>query len=161
MKQLTASVLLVLLVSCASTSMQSSGMQPGDAEAAIKLQNQAVSTGALGGNPSFVDSFYASDAVLLPPNAPPVRGRDAIRQLWTAMISSGTFDLKLTTENVIQSGDMATEIGRYDLVVTPKAAGVAPVHDVGKYLVSWQKVDGKWQAIADAFSSNNPPPASH
>jgi ketosteroid isomerase-like protein len=161
MKHFVPLAALILFASCCSTAPMTTDVQPGDAEAAINRLNKELMTGAIGGNPAFVDTYYADDAVLLPPNMPSVRGKEAIRQLWGAMVGSGTFDLKLTSDRVIQSGDMATEIGHFDLVLTPKAAGAGPIHDVGKYLVAWRKIGGKWKAIADMYSSDNPPPPAH
>lgn len=156
MKRFVLVPLLVLAAACGSTQI-SSDIQPGDAEAAINRLNNQVMVGALGGSTAFVDSFYAENAVVFAPNAPPLRGREAIRQLWTGFVNSGAFDLKLTPDSITQSCDMATEVGSYDLTVTPKTAGPI-VHDNGKYIVAWRKTNGKWQAVADMFNSNNPPP---
>jgi ketosteroid isomerase-like protein len=161
MKRFLALALPLILAACSSSNSMVSDIQPGDAEAAIAKHNHDLMLGAVGGNPSFVDAYYAPDAVFLPPNAPALKGREAIRQMWTGMVGSGTFDLKLTPDSVMQSCDMATEIGHYDLTFTPKTAGGSVDHDTGKYVVTWKKIDGKWQAVSDMYNSSNPLPAAH
>ena len=108
------------------------------------------------GNVDGMMTTYASDAVLMPPNAPAQRGAAAIRQFWGGFLAAGRIDLKLTDENVLQSGNLATEMGRYDVTITPK--GGTPIHDSGKYVLTWQKRNGAWKAVYDIFNSDLPAP---
>ena len=148
MKQI-ALVALVLLAACAS-------MPANDAEDAIRKADAGFTTNARTANAAALAAFYADDAVLMPPNAPAFRGPDAIRQFWTGFLATGQIDLGLTVDKITQSGDLATEIGHYDITITPK--GVAPIHDKGKYLVAWRKIGGTWKIIGDIFNSDLPLP---
>ena len=94
------------------------------------------------------ESFYAEDAQLLPPNAPRVKGKTAIRDFWTAFIAAGAAEMKLETGEVAQSGDLAYSIGAYGYTLEG-------VRHSGKYLVVYRRdAAGAYKAIADAFNDN-------
>ncbi len=103
-----------------------------------------------------VSDFYADDAILLPPNGPEMKGAAAIRQYFTGMLAAGSINLRLTTETVTEAaaGDMASEVGQYELTITPKTGG--PIHDIGKYVVTWRKKGERWQALYDIFNTSSP-----
>jgi len=153
---LSALVLAVSMSACCSSHV-SSDFVPGDADRVIRSLDREFMDGVASANVDMMMNTYADDAVLLPPNAPPQHGRAAIRQFWTGFLAAGKFKLDLVADDIRQSGDMATEIGHYTVTVTPTGT-TAVVRDEGKFILAWRKVNGKWAAYADAFSSNNPPP---
>ncbi|MDP9360013.1 MAG: SgcJ/EcaC family oxidoreductase [Acidobacteriota bacterium] len=157
MKRLVSITALVILTAC-SSSPKSSDFTPGDAENAIRRMNSDLSANARAGNAqAVVDNFYAPDAIVMAPNVPALRGRDAVRGFWTQFLASGAVDVALTPNNVMQScSDMAVENGRYDLTITPK--GGQAIHDTGKYIVVWKKAGGRWWAVNDIFNSDVPLP---
>ena len=100
-------------------------------------------------------NLYAVDAVHMPANAPPVRGRDAIRNAWTEMfrIPGVSLDIAPTRVEVAESGDLAYVLGTYRL------SGDMPggrLDDRGNYVVVWKKIDGQWKAVADIGASERP-----
>jgi uncharacterized protein (TIGR02246 family) len=101
-------------------------------------------------------SFYASDAVMLAPNAPPAQGPDAIRKMWDGFLKTPGLSLTFapTTIRFSPDGQVAWEVGTYQMAFdTPKGRA----QDDGKYLVVWRKTEtGEWKAAADTFSSNRP-----
>jgi uncharacterized protein (TIGR02246 family) len=154
MKRL-ALVAALAVAGCCSSHI-SSDFQAGDAENAIRRIDGELSAAANAGNAAALAGFYASDAVLMPPNAPAQRGRDAIQKFWTGFLSLGRIDLRLTTDEVVQSGDLAVEAGSYALTITPGSG--APIRDSGKFLVRWRKDNGTWQLARDIFNSDLPAP---
>jgi uncharacterized protein (TIGR02246 family) len=146
----------VILTACSSSPPISSEYSPGDAENAIRRANADFAANARAGNAqTLVNNFYAPDAVVMAPNYPALRGRDAIRAFWTAFLATGAIDVALTNTNVTQpSSDVAIETGHYDLSVRP-ASGQA-VKDAGKYIVIWKKSNGRWWASEDIFNSDMP-----
>src|ERR1700760_2077029 len=109
-----------------------------DAEEGIRRANRDVSASVHAANAQAIaDNFYAPDAVVMAPNMPALRGRDAIRTFWAGFFTAGALDLTLTSDNVTQAGDVAVEMGHYDLSITPPGGQV--VKDKGKYLVMWKK----------------------
>jgi uncharacterized protein (TIGR02246 family) len=97
---------------------------------------------------AITDGFYAEDAQLLPPGAPPIRGRAAIRAFWEVFLTKGATDILLDTEQVVASGDLAYGTGRYEMTMGGER------HE-GKYVVVYRRQeDGGYRAVVDAFNSN-------
>jgi uncharacterized protein (TIGR02246 family) len=99
-------------------------------------------------------SFYADDAAVLPFNAPKAEGRENIRQLWSHLFQSPGFHLRFAPVkiSVARSGDMAYEIGTFEL--TMNASNGTPAVSQGKYVVVWRNRNGAWKAVADAFNTD-------
>ena len=148
----------LILVSAITVLAACSAMMPastGDAESAIRHANSEFSANVRTANvQAIVENYYAPDAVGMAPNMPALHGRDALRQFWAGFLSTGAIDVTLTSDNVTQSGDVAVEMGRYDLSITP--AGGQAIKEKGKYLVMWKKSNGRWWAVEDIFNSDMP-----
>ena len=102
-------------------------------------------------------SFYADDAVVLPPNQPMVTSKDGIRNLWTGFLDSLTdISWKTTRVEMAKSGDVGYLIGIYQMTMKDGTK------DRGKYCEVWKKqADGKWKVGVDMFSSDlAAPPAA-
>jgi uncharacterized protein (TIGR02246 family) len=100
-------------------------------------------------------SYYAADAMLLPPNAPVVTGKDKITAYWVNFMKTPGLGVAGGPVKIVvaQSGEMAWEYGTFRLT-TNDATGKPVTHN-GKYVVVWKKqADGKWKAIADAFNTD-------
>jgi uncharacterized protein (TIGR02246 family) len=156
MKRFILAATAAILTACSSSPRISSDYSPGDAENAIRRANADFAANARAGNAeTLVNNFYEPDAVVMAPNYPPLRGRNAIQQFWTGFLATGSVDLALTSSNVTQpSSDVAIETGRYDLSLRP-ASGQA-IKDTGKYMVLWKKSNGRWWASDDIFNSDLP-----
>ncbi len=98
---------------------------------------------AAGHADSLADLYHAS-GVMLPPNMPPVHGRDAIRGFMTMMnsMSSPPPVLTVRAESVWAQGPLALEL-----------AG-APAADSGKYMVRWVNDGGRWLMVQDIWNSD-------
>jgi uncharacterized protein (TIGR02246 family) len=100
-------------------------------------------------------SFYADDALVLPPNEAAVTGKDNIRNLWKGFLDSlSTISWNTTRVEVSKSGDMASTTGTYQLTMKDGT------NDHGKYCEVWEKKSGTWKVGIDMFSSDLPAPAS-
>jgi ketosteroid isomerase-like protein len=100
-------------------------------------------------------SFYADSASVFPYNAPIATGMDQIRQVWTHLMAEPGFGLSFgpTRIEIAKSGDMAYEIGTFDLK-TNDAQGNA-TSTLGKYVVVWKKqANHDWKAVADIFNTD-------
>lgn len=145
-------VLLSLLIVLSCATRPSSDFRRGDAEAAIDRMNESMERAAAIGNVQGMVDIYADDAVLMPPNDPPITGLDGIRQYWSGLLSAGKIEFDIVTDNVVQSGDLAAERGHYEMTIRPP--GRAPISDSGKFVVIWRKIDGRWRNVTDIFNSN-------
>jgi ketosteroid isomerase-like protein len=96
-------------------------------------------------------AFYAEDAVLLPPNAPAIFGRDAVRATIQEMFAAGIgIELEDLEMNVV--GDLGYKAGRY------RTRGEdGSLVDRGKYIEIWSKVDGKWVLHRNIWNSSVQP----
>ena len=103
-----------------------------------------------------VVSYYADDAIVLPPNAAIVTGKAAAQKAWAAELVPGS-STSWTASTVVASasGDMVYDQGTYS--ATMAGPGGKPVADKGKYLCVWKKqADGSWKAVADTWNSDMP-----
>jgi uncharacterized protein (TIGR02246 family) len=148
-----------LLVSCEARNNKLNGAA--DAAAAVRALDEQWSAAAAKNDLDSTVAFYADDAVLLPPNAPIVQGRKAIRDMWAGLISPGvSLSWKATKVEAADSGELAYLYGTY-ADSAPDAKGGPPVHDTGKILEIWKKqADGNWKCIVDTYNSDVPLPAA-
>jgi ketosteroid isomerase-like protein len=102
-----------------------------------------------GDGAGIAEQYYTADAVVLPPNSPPVKGTAAIAAFWTGFIAAmQPQNCKLETTHVEASGDLASGVGAYSFV----AGGAL---QTGKYLVTFRRQpDGSYKCAADAFGPN-------
>ena len=89
------------------------------------------------------------DIVLLPPNAPPIRGREAVRALWRQAASTAKVHATVTNEETVVIGEFAWSMGAFTHTL-PNGVVVSR----GKFLEIWQRVDGQWKIHRDMFSGN-------
>ena len=100
------------------------------------------------GDAAGLASLYTPDARVMPPNAPAATG-DGIRELWAAFVGMGVDGGALKTLSVEEHGDVAIEVGEYEMRVGGALA------DVGKYVVVHRRQpDGGWKLGIDIFNSD-------
>jgi len=113
------------------------------------------------GNPAAVAALYLPDAHLLPPNAAPVEGRDAIQQFVAGMLNAYQMTVLIGTDEIEGRGDLAYARGHYVLDGRPKTTGTPPLHDEGKFVeVLRRQPNGRWRYAVDMYSSNLPVPGA-
>ena len=153
---------LSLLSACQPTPRTGSGgesrpLSSADQEG-IRAADLAFAAAANAGNLDGVIAVYAEDASLLPPNAPPQKGRDAIRKFWGGLLGAYSTRFELTSETVEGRGDLAYNVGQYRLSATPKTKGPPPIEEEGKFVeVLKRQPDGSWKYVVDMYSPNSPP----
>jgi ketosteroid isomerase-like protein len=100
-----------------------------------------------------LDVIYTSGARILPPGAPMISGRDAIKKFWSDLITSANAtSVALSSVDVIPAGDGVVEIGKATLTVEPEGQPVAQME--AKYVVYWQQEDGRWKWHVDIWNQN-------
>ncbi len=125
--------------------------------AAIRAADSSFAAAVTAGNAAAVADVYEADAKLLPPNVPPIQGREGIQKFWAGFLGGYDVRITLATDEVEGRGDLGYNRGHYTLEGTPKAAGGAPLHDEGKFLeVMRKQPDGSWRYAVDMYSSNLP-----
>jgi len=104
-----------------------------------------------------VVSYYASDALVLPPNGPALTSREAVHGAWKGMLSSpgAAISWKATKVEVARSGELGYVSGAYDYSMNGPDG--KPVNDRGKFVEAWKKQpDGTWKCVADIWNSDLP-----
>ena len=159
-----ASTFLVAFLSLVALLSNAIGQQPSDARAtaaaAIRAADAAGLRAAQAKDVANATANYADDASWLPPHAPIIKGKDAIRSAWAQLLSSPGFkiDWQITQVDVSRAGDMAYTLYKYEM--TMGTSNGAPIQDSGKDMAVWKKQsDGTWKIVADTFNSDLPLPS--
>ena len=148
MKMLKRGLLGILMTALAACQVASPGGSP-DEEAAVRKSTQRFLNAHSLKDWSAVAATYTEDAVLHPPNAVPVKGRDAIRD-WFEENEKHT-SLELETVEVDIRGDLAYVWGLSRISI--EEPGTEPVILSGKYLDIRRRQDnGDWLISVDMFS---------
>lgn len=101
-----------------------------------------------------LDEIYTAGARILPPGAPMISGRKAIKDFWSNLIQSVNAKAAvLESVDVILAGSDAIEIGRATLSM--EQGGQPPSYLEVKYVVHWKAEDGKWKWNIDIWNSNS------
>ncbi len=143
MKVALAAALLALLAS-------PSVAQPAANE--IENANQQFVEAINKADAAMIGRIYTERAIVLPPKADMVEGRQAIENYWRGVMAAGLRNLSLTTVQVDEYGsDAAREIGRFRVEPPDQMSTVE-----GKYVVIWRKSGGRWQHDSDIWNFTEP-----
>ncbi len=104
-------------------------------------------------------TYFAEDVIQMPPNSPAIKGIEMYKKRWKEATQMAEWDFQLEALEVRRTGDMAIELGKYTLSLTPTENSPIPaMNDSGHYLVLWELIDGDWKIVWDAPVSENPLP---
>ena len=97
--------------------------------------------------------LYASDALLLRSNYPPIRGAAAVREFFFGALDAGLGEVEMEPLRIEVVGDLAYEAGRCKALI-PSSSGKRR-EERGKYLwVCARQSNGEWRLTADCWSSD-------
>lgn len=130
---LAVAALAALTISCSQPTEPQFGQQ--DA-AKIRQRTQEYAQAFNAKDVQKVLAFYSGETVFMPPNAPTVRGRDAVGDFYKGMYSEGAGDLGLESKDVGGHGTLAYESGTFTLMRRP--ASGPETRDRGKYMFIWR-----------------------
>jgi uncharacterized protein (TIGR02246 family) len=101
-----------------------------------------------------VATFYGGESVLMPPNAPTVRGREEIQKFYVDLYTQGATDLDMASRDVRGHGPLAYEAGTYSMNRKPQTGDA--LRDRGKYLFVWRHTNSVWTIEYTIWSSDLP-----
>jgi len=102
--------------------------------------------------------LYSSDSIVLRPNSPPARGKDAIRKILETAIHSGVGDVQLECADMGMVGDFACLTGHSKMLLP---AAPAKRHEAtGKYLMVVRREGGEWKIVADSWCMDTSKPSA-
>jgi uncharacterized protein (TIGR02246 family) len=154
-----ATVLCLLIAGCAQAPPPA---PPPDTRAA---DEKAIRDGDVAWNAAWaakdaekIVSQYADDAILMVPDMPSMKGKDAIRAGLKMVLADPNVFLtfKANSVDVAKSGDLAFSQGVYTMVTSdPKTK--KPVTEKGTYVTNYKKqADGSWKAVQDINTPDAP-----
>ena len=135
------------------------GPDPAAVRATIDRKNRQIARWYAEGQIDSVVAHFAADAWQMPPNAPPLVGREAMRAFWSQATQWGTWRFELNVQDVVVADSIAVERGKYTLRFEAGSQSPIPAsQDRGNYLVLWRlESDGEWRVVWDAPVSELPP----
>jgi ketosteroid isomerase-like protein len=100
-------------------------------------------------------AHYTDDAVVMPPNSPPVVGLAAIREWAEAGPTFKSFAIEAS--EIVGEGSLAFVRGHYRMTI--EIPGVPqPIDDVGSFIeIREKQADGRWLLARDIFNSDLEP----
>ena len=91
-----------------------------------------------------VAALYSADALLMPPDALPIRGREAIRQNMLQTFEIADLEVQLQIKETEFSGELAYVHGTFLLTVSPKD-GTQPTESEGNWVrLMRREPNGRW-----------------
>lgn len=109
-------------------------------------------------------SFYAEDGVLMPPDAPLVKGRGAIEAVVKQLLASPSV-LKLSPMESEIVGNRGYSAGTYTVTIPQGSSlaltgvgGSGSVLIPAKYLTVFKRVGNDWKIAYDMQNASQPPP---
>ena len=144
-------VLVILIVGVSVSRGQTKGHKATDSNIrnAIEAASKGFAEALSKGEASKIADMYAEGARVLPPNSPMVQERQRIQEFWQGFIDSGA-KLSLTTADVEAQGNVAIEVGTYELISPDNK------RDAGKFVVVWRRHKKDWKLAVDIWNSNMP-----
>jgi ketosteroid isomerase-like protein len=129
-------------------------------EAAIRAvydKAMAIDQSTDEGMVSYIHTYYAADATVMPPNHPAATGYDAVISVFKEMPPFEDFRSEIL--HIDGRDGLAYVRGTYSFNIRLPGAET-PIHDTGKYIEIWKKqADGGWKVYFDIFNSDVPLPA--
>lgn len=120
---------------------------------AINKQNEVFMTSFQESDTTQFAQVYLQDGWMMPPDSPPIKGRQGIKQFLLGAHKMGLSKIMLTTGEVSVHGDAAVETGTYQTFAGDQQVGN------GSYMVYWKKDGNTWRMARDIWNSDTPPPS--
>lgn len=150
-KFLTLGIIALLLtasiISCDQKTKQTATVEE------LGQMNRDFAKALLAKDATVAANLYDENASLLPPNEPIVTGRENIKNYWQDLIDAGLVDASVKTIDASSDGDLAYEIGTFELKFQGEDGTV--ITDTGKYTeILKRNSKGKWISIYGMWSNN-------
>jgi uncharacterized protein (TIGR02246 family) len=129
---------------------------PAASRQAIRGADSAFAAAAAAHDLEASVASLTADAIMFPPDQPPVVGRDAIREYMRQSFATPGFTISWTTDTVVVAadGDLAYSFAR-SRYTFPARSGAPGATDTayGKGVNVWRRdADGRWRATADIWN---------
>ena len=125
----------------------------------IKSQNARFVKFYLEGNADSLANIFAENVRQYLSHQPPTKGITSLIETNRQLMTWGTWDFEITTDEIKKSGSLVVERGRYSLKFSANDSSPIPSsEDTGNYIVLWEQKDGEWKIVWDAPVTEVPLP---
>ncbi len=140
-------IALAATTGCSRESQTAADMTEADRRAIAQLLEEE-NAGFTGKDVERVLAVYAADVVMMPPNEPPIHGREALRSWFEKVFGQEGFEAESGTSDALQvAGDWAVER------LTLRSIGTG--EPTGKVVHVYQReADGSWKIAQDIWNSD-------
>ncbi len=141
-------------------SKQNTGQQAGSAadEAAIRDMTSDYTAAVAAGDLQRFLSVFSDDVVVMPPDHPTARGRDAFTAFVKPFFDEFTLLETISYDEIRVAGDWAVGTFTYSFTTTPKAGG-ASSRELGKGIWLFRRSgDGAWKITHAVWNRDDPSP---
>jgi len=145
---LLAGVAGILITACAKKADVEAEL-----EKIMKTDKEWSSLASEGRDIDRIVSFWADDAIVYPPGAPPVNGKNAIRQYVTQSFKIPGFSIGWESSEIIvaKSRDFAYAVGKNHVTFNNSEGNRTTIN--GRGVTVWRKeADGSWKCIIDIWN---------
>lgn len=159
---IVACVVTAMLAACkpqTQTSSKTKNVDKAAEETVLKKADADWSKAAAAQDVDKTVSYYAADALVLPPNGTAITDKGAIRNAWKEMITAPSFSGGWTASkvDVAKSGEIGYISGTWQFKWN--GPDRKPASDHGKFVEVWKKQpDGSWKCAVDIWNSDVPLP---
>jgi ketosteroid isomerase-like protein len=151
MKTIAAVASALLLLGCSHTPITSNARAIAEARGVL-FSGAVLEASASSWDIAKVENLvaiYTDDATLFPPNGPPIKGKEAIRNYWSRPSDRRILKHQVTVEHAEHSGALLYEYGTFSGIFETK--GVAK-ESTARYVSIWRKdPDGTWRKHMDTW----------
>jgi len=100
-------------------------------------------------------SYIADEAILIPPNNPPIAGSKVIREALKEMVKTEVVSMGNRTRGpdrieIASSRDLAYDIGRFRIV---NEGPEGPIEEKGYYVTLYKKIDDQWKFMGQIWNN--------
>ena len=144
---------VILAGSASSQTAKTGGLD----QAIVKIADAYVKA-SLAGDVKAIVALYTDDAVEMPPNQPPVKGKPAIEQYYVKEMAAAKLTaFKVAHLEAVASGDVGYDVGTYTQTVTTKDG--TKHNSSGKYTVILKRRGSDWKVQYAIYNADQQPPA--
>jgi uncharacterized protein (TIGR02246 family) len=122
-------------------------------KAAIAEANETWQAGWNAADAAAIGSAYADDAIVMPPGAEPIEGREAFQAVLVGLLEAAEgSQMAFGSPEIMVYGEVAIEVGSF---VETAADGSHKDH--GRYMTVLKNIDGHWKIVRDIWNSSMTP----
>jgi len=148
--KIVITLIMLISITCTSRGQNGSNLSLEEVRKAIEASN-AIYADLANKKDGSILTRYTEDACLLPPNAPPVCGKENMLNFFKG---GPNVHVTFTIQNLYGDGkEFVTEESHYEMEDLN-----GNKMDEGKVVVVWKKTKDGWKMHRDMFSSNRPLP---